>query len=77
MENLSSLPSRKWWATQVTALTGLFTSWILVAGWNQQLSIAAVTLIGQALVGYLIPVSSTPARPAEAVPGTVSAPVGR
>jgi len=77
MEYLSSLPSRKWWATQVTALTGLITSWILVGAWNQQLSIAVVTLVGQALVGYLIPLSSTPVRSAEAVPGTASPPAGR
>ena len=73
MNNTSSLPARKWWATQVTAVCGLVTSWIVVGDWNQQLSIAVVTLVGQAVVGYLVPnqdrvgepaveVSSKPAR---------------
>ncbi len=60
MHNTDSLPTRKWWATQVTAVTGLLTSWIVVDEWNQQLSIAAVTLVGQALVGYLIPNTAAP-----------------
>ena len=58
MYNISSLPTRKWWATQVTALSGLVTSWIVVGEWNQQLSIAVVALVGQAVVGYLVPNSA-------------------
>ncbi len=89
MYNTSSLPTRKWWATQITALSGLTTSWIVVGGWNQQLSIAVVALVGQAVVGYLVPnssdpvaastpvASSMPARSAEAVPGSGSHPAAR
>jgi hypothetical protein len=60
MDHGSQLPTRKWLATQVTALTGLVIAWIVAAGWNQQMSIAAVTLIGQAVAGYLVPNLQTP-----------------
>jgi hypothetical protein len=56
------MPNRKWWATQVTAASGFLTAWVLTGHWNQQLSITAITLVGQALVGYLVPnTSPTPA----------------
>jgi hypothetical protein len=73
MPNTIQMPSRKWWATQITALCGLVTAWIVAGAWNQSLSIAAVTLFGQAAVGYLVPnvapldPASAPA-PAPAVP---------
>jgi hypothetical protein len=67
MDNTSSLPTRKWWATQVTAVCGLVTTWIVVGDWNQQLSIAAVALFGQAVVGYLVPNQAPATEPAAEV----------
>jgi hypothetical protein len=60
MSSASPWPTRKWWATQVTAVAGLVIAWITVGNWNQQLSIALVTLVAQALVGYLTPNLSAP-----------------
>lgn len=72
MSSASRWPTRKWWATQVTAVAGLVIAWITVGNWNQQLSIALVTLVAQALVGYLTPNLSTPspAPPAREEPAT-------
>jgi hypothetical protein len=60
MTDPTKVPTRKWFATQVTALTGFLTAWIVVGSWNQQLAIAAVALLGQAAVGYLVPNLPTP-----------------
>jgi hypothetical protein len=68
------MPSRKWWATQVTAVTGFLTAWVVTGHWNQQLSIAAITLIGQALFGYLMPnATTTPAAAPEPAPAPTGA----
>ncbi len=75
MLNNPQLPAQKWWATQVTAVTGLLTAWIVADGWNQQLSIAAVTLIGQALIGYLVPNGATADNAAPAATPAVAASV--
>jgi hypothetical protein len=53
--NAASQPSRKWWATQVTALGGLITAWVVADSWNKQLTVATITLVGQAIAGYLVP----------------------
>lgn len=60
MTHAALLPTRKWWATQVTAFAGLVAAWISAGGWNQQLSVAAVALLAQAIVGYLVPNLPTP-----------------
>jgi hypothetical protein len=60
MLNAGLLPTRKWWATQVTALAGLITAWLVAGAWDRPLSITAVTLGAQALVGYLVPNLPTP-----------------
>jgi len=60
MTHAAILPTRKWWATQVTAFAGLVAAWISTGAWNQQLSVAAVALLGQAAVGYLVPNLPTP-----------------
>ena len=60
MTHAELLPTRKWLATQVTALAGLVAAWISAGDWNQQLSVAAVALLAQAAVGYLVPNLATP-----------------
>lgn len=48
-------PSRKWFATQVAALTALMVAWVNAGSWDKTLTIALVGLISQAIIGYLIP----------------------
>jgi hypothetical protein len=55
MSDVGRWPTRKWLATQVTAAGGLVTAWLVAGAWNTTLSVAAVTLVVQALVGYLVP----------------------
>lgn len=56
----SPYPTRKWLATQITAVVGLLTAWVSAGSWNTTLSVSLITLIGQAVVGYLVPNLSTP-----------------
>lgn len=49
------MPSRKWWATQVTAVTGWVIAWIQAGVINDSLKIAGVTIVSQAVIGWLIP----------------------
>jgi hypothetical protein len=49
------VPSRKWWATQVTAVTGWVIALIQAGHLNDTLEIAAVTILSQAVIGWLIP----------------------
>lgn len=51
----SHLPSRKWLATQITALSALLIAYVTAGAWNQTLSITSIGLGSQALVGYLLP----------------------
>jgi hypothetical protein len=67
------MPSRKWWVTQITALTALMIAWINAGMWDRTLSIALVGLISQAAVGYLTP-NSASAQPQQAAAGSVPAP---
>jgi hypothetical protein len=54
MSDTSRMASRKWFATQVTALTALIVAWVNAGSWDKTLTIALVGLISQAIVGYLI-----------------------
>lgn len=49
------MPSRKWFATQVTAIAGLLTMWATTGGWNQEETVALIALVSQAAIGYLTP----------------------
>ena len=48
-------PSRKWYATLVTALAALLTAWVTAGAWDKTLSIALIGLVGQSVIGYLVP----------------------
>lgn len=56
----SLIPTRKWFATQVTALAGWAIALINVGVWTATVKIALVTIIAQALVGWLVPNDNTP-----------------
>lgn len=56
----SWIPTRKWFATQITATAALIASWIAAAEWDKALTISLVGLVSQAAVGYLLPNANTP-----------------
>lgn len=56
----SWLPTRKWFATQVTALTALAVAFAELGHWNTTLSISAIGLVSQAALGYILPNADTP-----------------
>jgi hypothetical protein len=56
----SAWPTRKWWATQVTALATLLVAWVTADHWDKTLTIGLIGLLTQAAVGYLIPNQDTP-----------------
>lgn len=51
----SAKPTRKWWATQVTAVAALAVMYFTTGGWDVEESVAAVGVVSQALIGYLVP----------------------
>jgi hypothetical protein len=53
-------PTRKWWAAQITATTTLAVAWVDAGRWDKPLSIAAIGVVSQAAVTYLVPNSPTP-----------------
>ena len=53
--SLSALPTRKWWAATVVAAGTVGTDWALAGHWSRTLSVAAVGLVVQRAVAYLIP----------------------
>lgn len=48
-------PTRKWWATQISATTTLAVAWVHAGTWNKSLTIAAIGVVSQAAVVYLVP----------------------
>lgn len=55
MSTKTWMPTRKWIATQSTALATLAVAWVNAGTWNKPLSIATIGLVSQAVVGYLVP----------------------
>jgi hypothetical protein len=49
------MPSRKWFAARVTALTGLAMMWATTGSWDLEETIAAITLVSAALLAWLLP----------------------
>jgi hypothetical protein len=56
-------PSRKWWATQISAVATLVTAWVSTGEWSKPLTMAAIGLVSQAVVVYLVPNGEPAARP--------------
>lgn len=49
------MPTRKWFATQVTALTGWAIAFVNVHGhWTETIIIGLITIVSQALVGWIV-----------------------
>ena len=53
-------PTNKWLAARVTAIVGVIILYITTDNWDDEEWVAAVTLAGEAIVGYLLPNASTP-----------------
>lgn len=49
------MPSRKWLAARVTALTGLALMWATTGAWDQEETIAAITLVSGGALAWLLP----------------------
>jgi len=49
------IPSRKWLAATVVAVTGLLTTWATTGSWDQEETLMAITIVSARLVAYLIP----------------------
>jgi uncharacterized membrane protein YjjP (DUF1212 family) len=70
----SWLPSRKWLATQVTAIAALLIAWVNAGAWDKTLTIAMIGVAAQSIAAYLIP-NADAKDPAPLVPSPV--PAGR
>lgn len=55
MAQASRIPTRKWLATQVTAVSAFIVAWITQGAWDKTLSIALIGLVSQAVLSYLVP----------------------
>jgi hypothetical protein len=49
------MPSRKWWAARVVALSGLATLVATNEAWTQEATIMAITVASAAALAYLLP----------------------
>jgi predicted cobalt transporter CbtA len=56
----SRMPTNKWWAATVLAVGGLLTTWASAGEWTAALTGAAITLVTQRIVAYLVPNDDTP-----------------
>jgi hypothetical protein len=52
-------PSRKWFVTQITAVTALVTMLLTTGSWDLEESLGLVGLISQALIAYVVPNTAT------------------
>jgi hypothetical protein len=68
-------PTRKWWATQISATTTLAVAWVNVGTWNKPLTIAAIGVVSQAAVVYLVQDGERPTRPPADVRGESARPM--
>jgi hypothetical protein len=56
-------PNRKWWATQISAVTTLATAWVSAGEWSKPLTLATIGVVSQALIVYLVPNGEQAPRP--------------
>ena len=54
------MPSRKWIAARITAITGLVLMLITTGSWDQEESVMALTIVSAALVSWLTPNAEPP-----------------
>ncbi len=56
------MPTRKWFATQVTTLTALVVMWVTTGAWDQEETISLIGIVSAACLAWLVP--NDPANPA-------------
>lgn len=56
----SKAPTRKWWATQVTALSALAVMYFTTGSWDLEETIASIGIVTQAALAWLVPNDPTP-----------------
>jgi uncharacterized membrane protein YjjP (DUF1212 family) len=56
----SWMPTRKWIATQVTAVAAFLVAYVNAGEWSKTLAIALIGLVSQAVISYLVPNSAAP-----------------
>jgi hypothetical protein len=49
------MPSRKWFASRITAITGLVIMWVTTGTWDQEETVMAITVVSAALIAWLTP----------------------
>lgn len=49
------MPSKKWFVSRVTAVTGLLTMWATTGTWDLEETIATITLVSAAILAWLVP----------------------
>lgn len=54
------MPSRKWWAARVTALTTLAVMWATTGAWDQEETIGLIGFVSAALLAWLVPNDEEP-----------------
>lgn len=60
-------PTRKWWVTQITAVTALAVMYLTTGSWDVEESVSAVGIVSQAAIAWLVP--NEPTEPATGVEG--------
>jgi hypothetical protein len=56
----SWMPTRKWFASRVTALAALAVMWATTGAWDQEETIAAIGLVSAAALAYILKNDDTP-----------------
>ncbi len=54
------LPTNKWYAARITAIAGIAIMYVTTDGWDDEETVAAITLVSEALIAYLVPNSPKP-----------------
>jgi len=53
-------PTRKWIAARVVAVAGIATMYVVTNGWDDEETLAAITLASEAALSFLVPNELTP-----------------
>jgi hypothetical protein len=56
----SAAPTKKWIATQITALTALAVMYVTTGSWDQEETISLIGIVSQAALAYLVSNDPTP-----------------
>lgn len=60
VEQSSWKPTKKWVATQITAVAAVLTMWVTTGSWDQEETVALIGLISQAALAWYVPNDKTP-----------------